>query len=166
MASGNSFASMRLSAKHTTAGYVNELMGGYSYLVFIRSLVDRVENDWNSVLNDLEELREILMNSQGSVVNMTGDEDTMSLSRPHVEGFLEGLPSIDAPIPTWSSLLPGTNEALVLPTQVSISCVLVVFRAVYYALCIPHEESNISSKWACIILTLAGELCWQSSKSL
>lgn len=126
-AAGNRYAAMRLSAKHTTAGYVNELMGGYSYLVFIQSLVDRVDNDWGSVLKDLEELREIVMNRRGAIINMTGDEDTLSVSRPHIEGLLESLPVVDTPSAVWSSVLPGGNEALTLPTQVRFSGTLKIY---------------------------------------
>ncbi|GMH34188.1 hypothetical protein BSKO_02022 [Bryopsis sp. KO-2023] len=116
---GNSFASMRLSAQRSTAGYVNELMGGLSYLEYIRELVDRVENDWSSVANDLESLRKILVNRQGAIINMTADEGTLTASRPALIGLLDALPSDDVAMANWSTLLPRVNEALTVPTQVN-----------------------------------------------
>jgi hypothetical protein len=47
--SGQSFASRRLAAQRGIAGWAGEVMGGLSYLDFIRQLVKRVEGDWDSV---------------------------------------------------------------------------------------------------------------------
>lgn len=118
VSSGNRFAALRLSAQFSAAGYANELMGGYSYLEFTRNLLDRVTNDWNGVLKDLTELHTILLNRKDAIINMTGDEGTMSSSRPHVIGLLDGLPSKDFELAPWSALLPRKNEALTAPTQV------------------------------------------------
>ena len=54
---GHSFAGSRLDAQRNMAGWVNEQMGGISYLDFIRRLVGRVESDWESVQADLEAIR-------------------------------------------------------------------------------------------------------------
>jgi hypothetical protein len=47
--SGHRFASARLSAQRSVAGFVGEAMGGLSYLEFIRGLAKRVESDWDGV---------------------------------------------------------------------------------------------------------------------
>lgn len=119
VSSGNRFAGMRLAAQQTTAGYVNELMNGYSYLQYTRKLVDRVESDWEGVLQDLQELRRLLVSKSGAIINMTGDERTLTSSKPHVVSLLDSLPAVEAPFETWSSLLPAGNEVLTVPTQVN-----------------------------------------------
>ena len=42
-------AAARLDAQRSTAGYVSEAMGGLSYLDYIRTLVPRIDSDWDGV---------------------------------------------------------------------------------------------------------------------
>ena len=46
---GHRFATTRLDAQRSTAGWVKEQMGGISYLFFIRKLAQRVESEWENV---------------------------------------------------------------------------------------------------------------------
>ena len=46
---GHRFAARRLDAQRSTAGWVQEQMGGLSYLQYIRQLVPRIDADWPSV---------------------------------------------------------------------------------------------------------------------
>ena len=46
---GHRFATTRLDAQRSTAGWVKEQMGGISYLFFIRQLAQRVDSEWDSV---------------------------------------------------------------------------------------------------------------------
>lgn len=54
---GHSYAGSRLDAQRNVAGWVNEQMGGVSYLDYIRGLVQRVDSDWEGVQADLEAIR-------------------------------------------------------------------------------------------------------------
>ena len=46
---GHRIAAARLDAQRSTAGYVSEAMGGLSYLDYIRTLVPRIDSDWDGV---------------------------------------------------------------------------------------------------------------------
>ena len=46
---GHRFATTRLDAQRSTAGWVKEQMGGISYLFFVRKLAQRVDSEWDSV---------------------------------------------------------------------------------------------------------------------
>lgn len=117
--SGHSFAMKRLSAQRTQAGWLGEVMGGLSYLDFIRGLVKRVESDWDSVKADLESIRQVLLQRNNVYVNMTGDTATLSAASPHVNEFLASLPDKSSPLASWGGSLARVNEALVVPTQVN-----------------------------------------------
>lgn len=43
------FAGSRLAGQRSVAGWVGEAMGGLSYLEYIRTLVKRVDEDWQGV---------------------------------------------------------------------------------------------------------------------
>lgn len=46
---GHRFATSRLDAQRSTAGWVKEQMGGISYLAYIRKLAARVDSEWDAV---------------------------------------------------------------------------------------------------------------------
>merc|ERR1719159_202332 len=122
VAGGHSYAARRLSAQHTTAGGVSEQMGGLDNLQYIRALEKRAKEDWPSVLRDLESIRSALVRREGSIVNLTGDAETLEAASPAVEGFLgclEDAPPAGGRRAGWLSGIPKENEALVVPTQVN-----------------------------------------------
>lgn len=46
---GHRFATSRLDAQRSTAGWAKEQMGGVAYLGFIRALAARVDTEWDAV---------------------------------------------------------------------------------------------------------------------
>lgn len=120
--SGHSYAARRLGAQHGgVAGWMSEQMGGISYLEYIRTLAKRVESDWEGVQADLENIRSALLQSQGTLINLTGDSKTLQLASPHVTSFLSSLPKQTkaTSVPWQASYLPRVNEAFTVPTQVN-----------------------------------------------
>ncbi|GIL59926.1 hypothetical protein Vafri_14582 [Volvox africanus] len=124
---GHSYAGKRLAAQRGMAAALSETMGGLSYLESIRSLAKKVETDdgWQEVKSDLEAIRSALLQRNGAIVNMTADAATLSAVEGQVSDFLAALPAASAPTAnaaqSWSNalLLPRTNEALCVPTQVN-----------------------------------------------
>ncbi|GIL59935.1 hypothetical protein Vafri_14588 [Volvox africanus] len=124
---GHSFAAGRLAAQCDMAAALNETMGGLSFLKSIPSLAKKVETDdgWQEVKSDLEAIRSALLQRNGAIVNMTADAATLSVVEGQVSNFLAALPAASAPTAkapqSWSNalLLPRTNEAICVPTQVN-----------------------------------------------
>lgn len=58
---GHSFAAGRLSAQRGVAAWANEQMGGLDYLFYVRDLAKRVDQDWDSIRQDLESLRQAIL---------------------------------------------------------------------------------------------------------
>eukprot|EP00878_Enallax_costatus_P000486 GHUV01000578.1.p1 GENE.GHUV01000578.1~~GHUV01000578.1.p1 ORF type:complete len:1096 (+),score=414.34 GHUV01000578.1:291-3290(+) len=121
--SGHRFAGSRLAGQRSVAGWVGESMGGLSYLEFIRTLSKRVEEDWQGVQADLESIRKHLLQRQGALINLTGDDRALSAAQAHVDDLLSRLPEAAVMGPSsssgWQGSLPRVNEALVVPTQVN-----------------------------------------------
>ena len=76
--------------------------------------------------------RTALLQRRGAIVNMTGDEATLSAASSAISGFLSALPETAASKADWAGCLPMVNEALTVPTQVKhtaplqVDCVGVV----------------------------------------
>ncbi len=68
MGSGHRFASSRLAAQRSVAGWMGEQMGGLSYLEYIRGLAKRVEGEWEGVQVRRRALRlRVLLGGGGGV---------------------------------------------------------------------------------------------------
>ncbi|VFQ65797.1 unnamed protein product [Cuscuta campestris] len=118
--SGHSIAGARMDAKLNAAGWLSEQMGGVSYLEFLRSLEEKVDNNWPEISSSLEEIRRSLFSKDGCLVNLTADQKTLMNADKHVSSFLDTLPSNSLQEPTtWNGRLSPGNEAIVVPTQVN-----------------------------------------------
>lgn len=92
-----------------------------SYLEFLKELEVKVEQDWSGISSSLEEIRRTLLNKKGCLVNLTADGKNLKNSEKYVGKFLDLLPSTSLVTPaSWNARIPSTNEAIVIPTQVSL----------------------------------------------
>ena len=118
---GHRFAARRLDAQRSVAGWAQEVMGGLSYLDFIRDLAVRVDGEWDAVVADLEAVRRAVLSCRGAIVNATADAAALQGAAPAVDALLASLPAgAAAGACDWpAGLLPATSQALTVPTQVN-----------------------------------------------
>lgn len=90
-----------------------------SYLEFLRTLEERVDQDWANISSSLEEIRKSLFSKQGCLINLTADGKNLVNTERYVSKFVDKLPT-SSPVETtaWQARLPLENEAIVIPTQV------------------------------------------------
>jgi Zn-dependent M16 (insulinase) family peptidase len=120
--SGHSIAASRLEAQDSVAGWVNEQMGGLDQLEYLRKLAKRVDDDWDSVVADLEKIRSCVSSRNNSITNLTGDSRTIDLSLSSAEKFLGSLnqnASVLSSKNMWKTINPAVNELLTVPTTVN-----------------------------------------------
>lgn len=91
----------------------------HSYLEFLQSLEEKVDNDWERISSSLEDIRKSLLSREGCLINMTAEGKNLTNSEKFVGKFLDLLPN-NSPLATtsWNARLPSANEAIVIPTQV------------------------------------------------
>jgi Zn-dependent M16 (insulinase) family peptidase len=109
----------RMRAGFDEAGWLQEQVHGVEYLVFVRQLVQQIENDWPGVLNTLEVITTTLRNRQTCICNLTVDADNCASVLSQIEDFLETLPSMQATQKTWTPELLTLDEGLSIPAQVN-----------------------------------------------
>ncbi|TYK06741.1 presequence protease 1 [Cucumis melo var. makuwa] len=118
--SGHGIAAARMDAKLNSAGWISEQMGGLSYMEFLQTLEEKVDQNWTEISSSLEEIRRSLLSRENCLVNITADEKNLTKSEKFVGKFLDLLPN--QPIiknSTWNARLSSDNEAIVIPTQVN-----------------------------------------------
>jgi Zn-dependent M16 (insulinase) family peptidase len=116
---GQSFAAKRVQAHLNEEGWVREQIGGVSYLFFLRSLAERVEQNWVSVLADLREILRLLVNRKTAIANVTVDADNWAVFKPQLAGFFNALPAADVARQEWTREPLPAFEALTAPAQVN-----------------------------------------------
>ncbi|KAK9096895.1 hypothetical protein Sjap_022392 [Stephania japonica] len=118
--SGHGIAAARMDAKLNAAGWIAEQMGGISYLEFLRSLEEKVEQDWAVISSSLEEIRKSLLSKKGCLVNLTAGGKTLTNTEKFVSKFLDLLPPTSpTESASFNARISPVNEAIIIPTQVN-----------------------------------------------
>ncbi len=117
---GHRVVNLRLKSHFAEAHWVAEQMSGISNLFFLRELAKAVDEDWVSVLEDLEEMRRILVNRRAMIVNVTLEDGDRARFDPKLEGFLNALPEAPATEAHWErTKRPAPFEGLAIPSHVN-----------------------------------------------
>ncbi len=117
--SGHIMAATRMKARFNETGLINELMNGISGLEFLRDLAKRIEDDFESVVTDLEEIRSKILNKANLLSNITVDGKTFGDIEPVLEGMVSRLPAGECKT-AQRNLLPFSKaEGLCIPAQVN-----------------------------------------------
>ena len=121
--SGHSVAGGRLGAMFRTTMWADEQMGGVDFLKAVRKLIDRVENNWDSVVADLRTIQQLVVSRDGMMVNITTTGSDFPAVKPSLASFLDRLPETAAgQKASWiinPTLLPRGNEGLIVPSAVN-----------------------------------------------
>lgn len=120
--SGHGIVMARLRAGYTEAGWLDEATSGVSYLTFLRTLAERMEQDWDGVLADLHALRGLVLRRSNCLMNVTADEEGGRIVAAPAAALAGALPDVAAESATtqWRyGEAPAAAEALVMPAQVN-----------------------------------------------
>lgn len=116
---GHAVVNTRLRAHFDEAGWVKEQMGGVSRLFTLRRLADEIETDWPAVLARLEEIRQLLVNRNGMVANVTLDAENWAAFEPQLRDFIAQIPAAEWEPAVWEWETAVTHEGLTIPAQVN-----------------------------------------------
>merc|ERR1719446_1631939 len=126
VSAGHQFAGLRLGARNSLLGLINERMGGVSYYETIKQLLAQATDDFPALLARLTKLRATLLAQDGLIINLTSDESALAEAVPVAEAFAARLPAaaqggFDTCVP-WAEaaqLLPRNDEGFAITTQVN-----------------------------------------------
>jgi Zn-dependent M16 (insulinase) family peptidase len=115
---GNALAASRLAASLNAPSWANEASGGVTYLFFLRDLIKRIDSEWPSIEAALTRLRDLLIDRNSMVVNVTADAAIWDVFRPKAEAFVGNLPQSAGTALQWAPAAPK-SEGLTFPAQVN-----------------------------------------------
>ena len=117
--SGHHFVGLRLRAGFDEANQAAERMGGVSYLLFLRELIQQIETDWDRVAAALARTLETLLNRRSMVVNATMDGAAWARIAPRVQQFLGALQARAGQPVAWVKPAAPPVEGLAIPAAVN-----------------------------------------------
>ena len=122
--SGHMVVAARLKAGFSGTGLLGERTGGISYLQFLRKLVEKTEQEWPTVLAELNALRLALFRRSNVIFNITALKEQKTSLCNHAAHFAQALPAgaEEAPEERLLRLSPRTLpacEGLIVPAQVN-----------------------------------------------
>ena len=117
--SGHIMAATRMKARFNEAGFINELMNGISGLEFLRNLAERVDNDFESVVADLETIRSIILNQANLLSNVTLDGKSFGNIETAIADMVSKLPAGTHKTATRNMHSFSKAEGLCIPAQVN-----------------------------------------------
>ncbi len=116
---GHRVVNTRLKARFNAADWASEMTGGVSQLFFLRDLLAKIDSDWVSVQQTLENMRAALLNRRAMIANVTLDAAGWQQVRPIMEDFLAAFPQVDYQPAIWQSAALPPAEGLSMPLQVN-----------------------------------------------
>jgi presequence protease len=116
---GHAIVNRRLRAHFSTADWAAEQMSGVTQLMFLRELAEKVDRDWPSVLQVLQEIQNLLLHRPNILLNITLDKDNWHKIRPEIDAFIESLPLTQAERKIWTVNSISPVEGLSAPSQVN-----------------------------------------------
>ncbi len=117
--SGHIYANRRVRAQFGGAGWVNDQMSGIGYLFALRQLAKDIDKKWDSVLQRLETIRDLLISSKSLICNVTLDAEHWKSFKPHLENFIFAMPEKDINLKPFDITPQIEKEGLTIPAQVN-----------------------------------------------
>jgi len=117
--SGHIYANRRVRAQFGGAGWVNDQMSGIGYLFALRQLAKDIDKKWDSVLQKLETMRDLLINSKSLICNVTLDAEHWKTFKPRLENFIFAMPDKNVQLSTFDIQPTIEKEGLTIPAQVN-----------------------------------------------
>ncbi|MEA3470615.1 MAG: insulinase family protein, partial [Thermodesulfobacteriota bacterium] len=116
---GHQVVNSRLRAHFSEAGWVGEQMDGVSYLFFLRGLVGKVDDDWTSVRDILQEILRLIINRKDMIVNVTTDKAGWKSVKNLFDEFIETVPELPLRVAEWFPQYPDELEGMIVPSQIN-----------------------------------------------
>ena len=116
---GHTFVASRLGARFTASGFASERINGVDNLFFLRKLAGQIDADWDGVQAKLETIRNLLIDRNRMILNVTAEDRDIHSSLPVLGDLAASLPSVGAAFQQWTPAVYPACEGLAIPAQVN-----------------------------------------------
>jgi Zn-dependent M16 (insulinase) family peptidase len=117
--SGHAVVNRRLQSGQSMAGWLDEQTGGIENLYFSRELLASMEEDWENIAAKFSQIRDLVVNRNTMLINVTLDQENWQQVRPKLGKFFRAMPQHDQQSAVWQPGAAPTAEGLTIPAQVN-----------------------------------------------
>jgi len=117
--SGHGVVSSRLQSGQSLSGWLNEQTGGIENLFFSRTLLAALDEDWEKVVDKFLQIRELVVNRNTMMLNITLDQENWQHIRPALGQFIGQIPQREFQRANWLHGQNPISEGLTIPAQVN-----------------------------------------------
>lgn len=130
--SGHALINSRLRARFGVVQSFNELLGGVSYINFIRELAANADAQWDSIHAKLIAIRDAIITQTGMRLHVTCNTELATVAVAAFGQIIDTIPNHAVTPQTWASVVLPSNEALIVPAQVNYVGVAASLSAIGY----------------------------------
>lgn len=117
---GHEFLSLRIESHLRESHWAGEMIGGISYLFFLRVLLKTIEDEPEKIIEKLKNVRDMLIKKGNILINVTLEGKSWDSFSSLLDGFLSALPEGTADDVDWGIKEDiQRNEALLIPAHVN-----------------------------------------------
>jgi len=129
---GHALINSRLRARFGVVQSFNEMIGGVSYLAFIRDLAATADSRWDEIHANLVAIRTALITQAGLRFHVTCSQELGASALSEFTRVCPNIPNNPVTPQKWSTLTFPSNEALIAPAQVNYVGVAAPLSAIGY----------------------------------
>ncbi len=116
---GHRFVIKRLKSKLDSACWLDEQINGITYLLFLRFLIKKCEKNFDRVLEELEDVKEYIINSIPIILNITCKEDIYTYAKSLASDLAKSIGLDKRSMKKMSYQVEMGNEGICIPAQVN-----------------------------------------------
>lgn len=116
---GHAISAGRAKSHLALDAWIEEQIDGVDNLFFLRRLVNEVDTNWEAVHDKLVQVRDLLLNRNTMMLNVTTDVETYGSAQASLAAFVDAFPANDVVRHTWSKAALPPHEGLSIPAQVN-----------------------------------------------
>ncbi len=116
---GRTLANLRLGARFSELGVLNEYTQGVEYVKFVRNLVNNIDILWPQILKDLQTIHQHLFISKNLSLDLIADKDILEQGEKAFNPLLEKFGENNYEKTPWNYNYLFDNEAFIVPSRVN-----------------------------------------------
>jgi presequence protease len=156
ISSARSFGVSAINSSISKVGDFDEMTGGYRFLEWLRGVIDGFDANWEVILSDLNQIKELLFAKNVMILNVTCLQDEYGIIKPTITYFINNFDT-KTPTPTPLSIDQyATKSVFLIPTKVN---------SVSYGVNLKQSSDSFSGAMDVVINHLNFDYLWSKVRA-
>jgi presequence protease len=157
LSDGKVYGVMAVNSLVSKSGSFDEVTRGYKYLVWLRETIARIDTEWQSILSDLQYIKDNLFVSNAMVVNLTSESKYHTSMEIKITNFIGSFQK--GTLKKSNILIKDYTDktVFIVPTKVNYVCYGLNLKEVF--------AGNLSGQWDVAVNHLNYDYLWDKIRA-